>query len=80
MKKTITKEICDLCNKEVSTREFLVPTFRTFDSNDGRMIYSSKKYLNETLDLCDECLEKVTVIHSVGVQCHEYKYVGEDNE
>lgn len=73
MIKTIKKEICDLCGEEVPTSEVIVPTFRTFDSTDGRMMYSSKKYLNEKIDLCDSCLEKITVIHSIGVQCNEYK-------
>lgn len=30
----------------------------------------------EICDLCEECLEKITVIHSVGVMCNEYEYTG----
>ena len=73
MIKNIKVEICDLCNEELPTRKITIPVYRTFDSTEGKILYSSKQYLNETLDLCDSCLEKITLVHSVGVQCERYK-------
>ncbi len=76
MRKTVEIEICDLCKKETKTEKMKVPTFRTFDANDGKTFYKEKQFGNEPLDLCEECLEKITVIHSVGVMCNEYEYTG----
>ncbi len=73
MIKNIKVEICDLCDKELPTRKMKIPVYRTFDSTEGNKFYSSKRYLNETLDLCDSCLEKITLVHSVGVQCERYE-------
>ena len=73
MIKNIKVEICDLCDKELPTRKMKIPVYRTFDSTEGKIFYSSKRYLNETLDLCDSGLEKITLIHSVGVQCERYE-------
>ena len=72
-KQVIEKFICDLCNKETDTFNVQIPVYRTFDSNDGRTFYSRKKFIQEELDLCNECLEKVTKIHSIGVQCEKYE-------
>lgn len=56
MKKTIVKEICDLCKNEVQTNEYFVPVYK-------RSFFDSKGYFTiEKLDLCDKCIEKVTVI------------------
>lgn len=76
MIKTIIQQVCDLCGEERPVKNFCIPTYRTFDSTEGKMMYSSKKYLNERLDLCDSCLEKITLVHSIGVQCEEYEYAG----
>lgn len=73
MKKTVEIEICDLCRKETSTVKMKIPTYRTFDDNDGRIFYDEKQFYNEELDLCNDCLEKITKVHSIGVQCHKYK-------
>ncbi|MCI8273289.1 MAG: hypothetical protein HFJ55_04315 [Clostridia bacterium] len=73
MKKTIEIEICDLCGKETDTERMKIPTYRTFDSTDGMTNYSEKQFWNEELDLCNDCLEKITKVHSIGVQCHKYK-------
>lgn len=80
MIKTIMKEICDLCGQEVPTRSFMIPTYRTFDSTEGKIMYSSKQFFNDKLDLCEECLKKITVVHSIGVQCEKYEYVGGPSE
>ena len=72
-KQIIEKYICDLCQKETEIFNVKTPVYRTFDSNDGRMFYSSKKFMQEELDLCYECLEKITKIHSIGVQCEKYE-------
>lgn len=76
MRKIVEIEICDLCKKETTTYPIRVPTYRTFDANDGKTFYKKKQFGDEELDLCEECLEKVTVIHSVGVMCDEYEYTG----
>lgn len=73
MKKTIEIEICDLCRKETGTVKMKIPTYRTFDANDGRTFYNEKHFCNEELDLCNECLEKITKVHSTGVMCDEYE-------
>ncbi|MCI8621347.1 MAG: hypothetical protein HFJ50_06465 [Clostridia bacterium] len=73
MKKTVEIEICDICGKEAKTRRMIVPTYRTFDANDGRTFYSEKQFHNEELDFCKECLEKITKVHSIGVMCDEYE-------
>lgn len=73
MIKTITKEICDLCKQEVPTQKHTIPVYRTFDSEEGKLYYSSKQFHDETLDLCEECLEKITLVHSIGVQCEIYE-------
>lgn len=73
MIKTITKEICDLCKEEVPTEKYTIPVYRTFDSTEGKLFYSSKHFSNATLDLCDSCIDKITMVHSVGVQCEEYE-------
>lgn len=76
MKKTIEIEVCDLCGKEKETYNVETPTYRTFDADDGQMFYSKKHYYSEKLDLCEECLEKISVVHSIGVQCQKYEYTG----
>lgn len=73
MKKTIEIETCDLCGKETDTERMKIPTYRTFDANDGRIFYDEKQFCNEELDLCNECLEKITKVHSIGVMCDEYE-------
>ncbi len=73
MKKTVEIEICDLCKKETNTTRMKIPTYRTFDSNDGRTFYSEKQFNNEELDLCRECLEKITKVHSIGIMSEEYE-------
>ena len=72
MRKTIEIEQCDLCKKETETFRIAVPTYRTFDAEEGKIHYDKKKYYSEELDLCEECLKKVTVVHSIGVMCEEY--------
>lgn len=72
MRKTITICTCDICGKE-NAKEYKTITYRTFDSTDGRSYYNPPRIEEETLDLCDECAIKATNIHSVGVQCEEYK-------
>lgn len=72
MIKTINISICDLCKKEKDTQKISVPVYRTFDSNDGKLFYSEKRFEQAKLDLCRDCLEKITKIHSIGVCCEEY--------
>ena len=72
MEKIISIKICDLCKKEKDTQKMSVPVYRTFDSNDGKCFYSEKRFEQAKLDLCRDCLEKITKIHSIGVCCEEY--------
>lgn len=73
MIKTVKIEICDLCGKETDTERMKIPTYRTFDDIDGRTFYDEKQFCNEELDLCNECLKKITKVHSIGVQCQKYE-------
>lgn len=79
MIKNIRVEVCDLCHKELPTKRLTIPVYRTFDSTEGKIFYSSKRFQNETLDLCDSCLNKITLVHSVGVQCQRYELKLEGN-
>ncbi len=73
MKKTVEIEECDLCGKETKTYRMAIPTYRTFDAEEGKIYYSEKQFYQETLDLCKECLEKISVVHSIGIQCQKYE-------
>lgn len=75
MIKKIEIQICDLCKEEKEIQNIIVPVFRTFDANDGRTFYDRKIFSNEKLDLCNDCLEKITKVHSIGVCCDDYKVV-----
>ena len=72
MKEVITRCLCDICKKE-GAKTYHVLTYRTFDSTDGRSWYNPAKVCEEEMDLCDDCARKATNIHSIGVQCGEYK-------
>lgn len=73
MKKSIEIEICDLCKKETKTVRMKIPTYRTFDSEEGNVFFCEKRFYNEELDLCEECLNKITRVHSIGVMCNKYE-------
>ena len=67
MKVTITKCICDVCKKEVEkVTEVNYPVIFHTEQTEGR---SCSQYISkEKLDLCDECAEKVLVLHGWGAQ------------
>lgn len=47
--------------------------YRTFDSTDGRTFYKKPQIMEDSLDLCDDCLSKATNIQSIGVGCREFR-------
>lgn len=67
-----TIEVCDLCKKEVKTYKMNIPVFRTFDSEEGKINYNKKKFYQRELDLCEECLNKITKVQDVGIMCEDY--------
>ena len=73
MKQTREIYFCDLCKKETSIQRMKIPVYRTFDANDGRTFYKDKQFENVELDICRNCLEEITKVHSIGVCCEEYK-------
>lgn len=74
MKKTVTKEICDLCKKEVSTEEYIIPVYRSYEKVNGKTIYYTKdQFSNEKLDICEECINEITFVRNIGVECNEYE-------
>ena len=46
--------------QEKDTQKISVPVYRTFDSEEGKIFYSEKRFEQAKLDLCKECLEKIT--------------------
>ena len=63
----IEKCICDVCKKEVEkVTEVNYPVIFHTDQTEGRSCipYISK----EKLDLCDECAEKLLILHGWGAQ------------
>lgn len=73
MIKTITKQICDLCKNEVQTNEYCVPVYRAIFTD------SNGYFTSERLDLCDKCIEKVTVIQGFGIfNNNKYKLRGKN--
>lgn len=73
MKQTREIYFCDLCKKETSIQRMKIPVYRTFDADDGRTFYKDKQFENIELDICRNCLEEITKVHSIGVCCEEYK-------
>jgi len=65
-KQTIVIEKCDICGKEVSTKSCIVPVRWFTEQTEGRMV---KPYIkSETLDICNECFEKLIVVSATGAQ------------
>ena len=63
--------VCDICGS-VKAHTYTIPTYRTFDSQDGRCIFEPKLSV-ETLDLCDKCALEATSIHSIGICDQDYE-------
>ena len=63
----IEKYICDVCKKEVEkVTEVNYPVIFHTDQTEGR---SCSPYISkEKLDLCDECAEKLLILHGWGAQ------------
>ena len=72
-KKTVTIFTCDLCGKEIKTKEVTLPVRFTTEQTEGR---PTKPYITiDKMDLCDDCLSKVTVITAHGAQGHNEYFV-----
>lgn len=70
MQKTICQ--CDICGAE-NAKTYTMPTYRTFDSCDGKTFFKEPQLTLNKIDLCDKCALKATNIHEIGVM--EQKYV-----
>lgn len=69
---TIYKRVCDICGKE-GARPAKMLVYRTFDAEDGWLLYETPTFTTESLDLCEDCMLKATNVHSVGVKCRKFK-------
>lgn len=65
-RKTIEICICDLCNKESEIKQFKLPVKWLTEQTEGRNV--KPYFLEEQLDLCEECLDKVTSLEAWGAQ------------
>lgn len=65
MKKTITTTYCDICGIEGAKSIKTTVRFLT-EQTEGK--YVTPYYELKTLDLCDECLDKVILIDAAGAQ------------
>lgn len=71
MRETIVK--CDICGKQVVTRELTIPIKFFTEQDEGR---SCEPYISMTkVDICNDCLMKATNIHATGAQGYnEYHF------
>ncbi len=67
----VEKTVCDICGAD-NAKTYRIPTYRTFDSCDGRSSFPPSLCI-ENVDLCDKCALDATNIHSVGVMCYKYE-------
>lgn len=68
MKKEITKYYCDICNSEVKKEklyEIIVPVLNMCEV-DGKPLKGKiiSRIGNKHIELCEECLKKVTVVRN----------------
>lgn len=80
MIKTIYEYYCDLCGKkygEKDLQDIWIPTVSFHDHTDGRSYYKENelKYKNDKVQICRNCLKRVTVVHDDGVQCQDLKFI-----
>ena len=54
--------VCDICGSPNNVEEYVLPVFRTHDSCDGKTFYPKPIITLQKMDICEECLEKVTMI------------------
>ena len=72
MKKVVETVTCDICGELAKTR-INVPVKWLTEQTEGHMV--KPYYAEQTLDLCDSCLEKVVVINATGCMGNnEYKF------
>lgn len=79
MKIKIEKLVCDVCKKEVKkVTEVNYPVIFHTEQTEGR---SCSPYISQNkIDLCDECAEKVLMLHGVGAQgFNDYTIVERSN-
>lgn len=68
MKRTIEIITCDICKKNVDgkVQNLQIPVIFHTDQTEGRCC---KPYISvEKLDLCEECVMKITNVHGSGAQ------------
>ena len=75
MRKRIEIITCDVCGRTIETKaqRLSVPVIFHTEQNEGRW---SEPYISmEELDLCENCVMKVTNIHATGAQGdNQYKF------
>lgn len=65
-KRTVEVCTCDICKKETEVKTFTIPVRWLTEQNEGRSI---KPFITpETVDICIECLEKITKVNATGAQ------------
>lgn len=64
MKKTIEKYYCDICKEEVEKQHLIfnvrLPMVCSTEQEEGRSV--NTRIIFENIDICKNCLEKVTVV------------------
>lgn len=70
--KTVNICTCDICGNE-NAQPYRIIAYRTFDANDGRVLYDPPVIEERNMDLCQECAAKSTNLHDTGICCEEYK-------
>lgn len=72
-KKILTVCTCDLCCKEGKTKEVALPVRFLTEQTEGRAV---KPYIEfSKIDLCSDCLEKITVVNAHGIQGNNEYYI-----
>lgn len=66
MKKIKTTYVCDLCGKtikEEDLKKVSVPALVSYENEYG--VSDKKEYKNVNIDLCENCIKKVTMVRFV---------------
>ena len=80
--KVVKHYFCDLCDTEVTSEDDLkgvhIPIKFHTEQNEGRPC--EPYFVNQKMDLCITCLEKITVIHAKGAQGYNEYWVKKESE
>lgn len=64
------KLICDICGSEKEVVTLRLPVYRMFDGCDGLTHYKKPHVMLQDVDICNECLRKVTNIKDNSIMGH----------